>query len=129
MRQVKTAGARITIVRTAIPRYLEIERSLREQIAAARPGDPLPSDADLCARFGVSRMTARQAVQALAAEGLLLRRPGHGTFVAERPFHRRMGRLLSFSAEMRGRGLEPSSRVLAAGRGEASLAEAEALAL
>ena len=44
-----------------LPRYREIEQALRERIATLKPGDPLPSDADLCREFGVSRMTARNA--------------------------------------------------------------------
>ncbi|MGB5655834.1 MAG: GntR family transcriptional regulator, partial [Acidimicrobiia bacterium] len=44
------------------PRYLEIADYLRELVASAEPGERLPSDAELCERFGVSRMTARQAV-------------------------------------------------------------------
>ncbi len=117
------------MTRVQLPRYLEIERHLRELIGAAAPGDPLPSDAELCARFGVSRMTARQAVQALAAEGLLYRRRGHGTFVAVRPLHRRMGTLLSFTEEMRLRGLRATSRVLQAGRAAARPDETAALEL
>jgi GntR family transcriptional regulator len=117
------------VTRALLPRHLEIERHLRELIASASPGDPLPSDAELCARFGVSRMTARHAVQTLAAEGLLYRRRGHGTFVAVKPFHRRMGTLLSFTEEMRLRGLRASSRVLEAGRAAARPDEAAALEL
>ena len=41
------------------PHYRQIEQALRERITALRPGDRLPSDAELCAEFGVSRMTAR----------------------------------------------------------------------
>jgi GntR family transcriptional regulator len=96
----------------AIPRYLEIERALRSEIAHLRPGDPLPSDADLCDRFGVSRMTARQGVQRLADVGLVYRVPGQGTFVADQPVHRRAGILRSFSEDMRTRGLSPHSRLL-----------------
>lgn len=118
------------MARMGVPRYQEIELALREQVAHAAPGDPLPSDAELCARFGVSRMTARQAVQQLAVEGLLYRKPGHGTFVAERHRHHRpMDRFLSFSDEMRSRGATPSSRLLEAGRAEPSRAEAAGLEL
>src|SRR5215813_12425665 len=67
----------------AVPRYLEIERALRADIARLKPGDPLPSDAELCERFGVSRMTARQGVQRLADANLVYRVPGQGTFVAD----------------------------------------------
>ncbi|MBE1489680.1 GntR family transcriptional regulator [Plantactinospora soyae] len=94
------------------PAYQVIERELRQMIAEAKPGDHLPSDAELCERFGVSRMTARQAVQRLAADGLLYRVSGSGTFVAQVPVHRRMNTLLSFTDEMRRRGLTASSVVL-----------------
>jgi GntR family transcriptional regulator len=57
-------------------------------------------------------MTARHAIERLKAEGLVVRRPGHGTFVAERATHRQAGRLLSFSEEMRRLGLVPRSQVL-----------------
>ncbi|HEY6762395.1 MAG TPA: GntR family transcriptional regulator [Baekduia sp.] len=100
-------------VRRFVPRYFEIEQALRARIAELAPDDPLPSDAQLCAEFGVSRMTARNAVARLAQEGIVSRVPGRGTFVAEPPVHRQAGSLLSFSAEMRRQGREPSSRLVA----------------
>ena len=96
----------------AVPRYRTIEQSLRERIAALRPGDALPSDTALCAEFGVSRMTARSAMQLLADEGLVVRLPGRGSFVAEPATHRRADRLMSFSSEMARRGRRPTSRIV-----------------
>jgi GntR family transcriptional regulator len=96
-----------------VPRYFEIEQSLRARIAELAPDDPLPSDAQLCAEFGVSRMTARNAVARLAQEGIVYRVPGRGTFVAEPPVHRQASSLLSFSAEMRRQGKNPTSRLVA----------------
>lgn len=94
------------------PRYREIEAALRERIAHLRPGQRLPSDADLCEEFGVSRMTARHAMAQLADEGLVRRDPGRGTFVAQPPTHRRANFLMTFSHEMRRQGRVPSSRIV-----------------
>ncbi len=94
------------------PRYREIEQVLRARIARLRPGQRLPSDADICAEFGVSRMTARHAMAQLADEGLVRRDPGRGTFVAEPPTHRRANFLMTFSHEMRRQGRVPSSRIV-----------------
>ena len=114
---------------TTQPRYVEIADYLRGLIAAAAPGDRLPSDAELCRRFGVSRMTARHAVQVLANEGLLRRHRGQGTFVTERRVVRLLGSPLSFSEGMRQRGLEPTSRVLLRGETAPDASEAAALGL
>ena len=95
-----------------LPRYRAIEQTLRSRIAVLRPGDRLPSDSDLCLEFGVSRMTARNAMHRLAEEGLVVRDPGRGSFVAEAPAHRRADRLLSFSLEMQRQGRVPSSHLV-----------------
>ena len=112
-----------------VPHHRRIEQVLRERIVAMQPGDRLPSDAELVAEFGVSRMTARNAMQRLAAEGLVARHPGRGTFVAEPATHRRTDRLMTFSSEMLRRGRVPSSRLLARSIRPSTRAEATALAL
>jgi GntR family transcriptional regulator len=99
-----------------VPRYYEIEQALRTRIAALEPHQPLPSDAQLCDEFGVSRMTARNAVQRLVQEGLVYRVPGRGTFVAAARASRTATHILSFSDEMRRRGRAPSSRVVESSR-------------
>lgn len=95
-----------------VPRYFTIEQSLRARIAELDAHAPLPSDAQLCEEFDVSRMTARGAVQRLVQEGLVYRVPGRGTFVAATRATRTASHILSFSEEMRRRGREPSSQVV-----------------
>lgn len=67
-----------------MPLYRAVERSLLGAIEQAhfRPGDALPSEAELAAVFGVSVGTVRKAVDELAAEHVVVRRQGRGTFVA-----------------------------------------------
>lgn len=91
-------------------------------------GDAVPSERLLCEQFGVSRMTVRQAVDALVAEGLLAREQGRGTFVAPRPLDVAV-RLTSFGEEMRRRGMVPSSQVLQVHTVPAAADVAEALDL
>jgi GntR family transcriptional regulator len=114
---------------TWIPQHRRIEQVLRERIQALQPGDRLPSDAELVAEFGVSRMTARNAMQRLAEEGLVARQPGRGSFVAAPSGHRRTDRLLTFTSEMTRRGRVPSSRLLARSIRPASRTEGTALAI
>ena len=117
------------MARGMTPVYLVIGDYLRDLISHAEPGDQLPSENELCERFSVSRMTARQAVSELATEGLLYKVSGSGTFVAQAPVHRRMNRLLSFSEEMRRRGVAPSSRILSTKVRQSHVTEAAALQL
>lgn len=97
---------------TQRPRYRHIEQALRVRIATLQPGARLPSDAELCAEFAVSRMTARNAMQRLTDDGLVARHPGRGSFVAEAPAHRHANRLMTFTREMLRAGRTPSSYIL-----------------
>lgn len=110
-----------------VPRYYTIEQALRARVAALEPHAPLPSDAQLCEEFGVSRMTARGAMQRLVHDGLVYRVPGRGTFVAVPRANRTADHILSFSDEMRRRGRVPSSRIVTSGRRAASADEARGL--
>lgn len=112
-----------------LPQYRQIELALRERLPAMRAGERLPSDAELCNEFGVSRMTARNAMQRLAEDGLVERIPGRGTFVVTPPAHRYADRLMAFSHEMARQGRTPSSRLLAREIRSAAASEATALAL
>lgn len=108
-------------------RYEQIAEYLRGLVAAAQAGDRLPSEAELCDRFGVSRMTARQAMQLVASDGLIERRRGAGTFVRPHPVPRELGSPLSFTNSMRARGMSASSQTLR--WGEVKPSEDERIAL
>ena len=66
----------------------------------------------MCEKYGVSRITARQAINSLVQEGYLYRKQGMGTFVTSPKLRRRLPRLYSFSEDMRESRLEPGSQVL-----------------
>ena len=65
------------------PAYAQLVRILLGQIAAGvfRPGDRLPSEAQLCERYGVSPMTVRRVVNILTDQGVVIAEQGRGTFV------------------------------------------------
>ena len=108
-------------------KHVQVREYVRTLVTGAAPGSPAPSERELVHRFGVARMTVRQAMDALVVEGLLERIPGRGTFVA-RP-RRTASRLSSFSEEMSRRGMLAESQTLIARREQAGPGVARALSL
>jgi GntR family transcriptional regulator len=108
-------------------KHVQVREYVRELVAGASPGAPAPSERELVQRFGVARMTVRQAIDALVAEGLLERIPGRGTFVAE-PVRPPSG-VTSFTEDMRRRGLLAEAQTLIARREKAGPGVARALNL
>ncbi len=112
----RTAGVRYRLVSRSspLPLYHQVELDMRERIqsGAWRRSDQIPTEAELCALYGASRVTIREAIGRLAAEGLLVRRRGLGTFVSEPGITAGSRGLTSFTQEMAELGLEGDSRVL-----------------
>lgn len=97
-----------------IPLYHQLARQLSDAIADGRlqPGDPFENEVALGQRLHVSRPTVRRAIQEMVDRGLLIRRRGLGTHVANRKVHRRF-KLSSLYDELEREGREPHTLVLA----------------
>lgn len=95
------------------PKYVQLRDLILDGIAADGLGvdDLVPSERELSAVHGLSRMTVRQTIDLLVSEGRLYRVPGKGTFIA-RPKIAMSLELASYSEDMRARGYEPGAREL-----------------
>ncbi len=113
------------------PLYLQIKALLERSLDAGewRPGTAIPSETDLAARYGASQGTVRKAIAALAADNLVVRRQGKGTFVAthteERSSHYRFLRIRRNDDVDE----HPGSRLVDVRRGKASVEAARVLDL
>ena len=89
-------------------RYLE-----QRYIIPGKPGDKLPTERTIQQNFGVSRQTVRSALKVLIERGLLYNVQGSGTYVAERSEATYIPRVDTFADDMRRRGFEGSTRMIA----------------
>jgi GntR family transcriptional regulator len=114
-----------------IPRYIQIRQSLHDDIVnqVLIPGQKLPSEEELGEIFGVSRMTVRQGISDLIDEGLLYRRHGVGTFVAQPHIDRDHTRLSNFVEMARKEGIDLVVHLLKAEIVPAKLKVAHSLSL
>lgn len=110
-------------------RYEQIADYIDGLISEGSPGDRLPTEAELCEQFGVSRMTARQAIAVIDSRGLITRKRGAGTFIRAPIVSRDLGSPLSFTGSMKLRGMVASSRAINWGPVEPSEDEADHLGL
>jgi GntR family transcriptional regulator len=115
------------------PLYQQIKALILQSLQAGewKPGESIPSEMELAARFRVSQGTVRKAIDELAADNLLLRRQGKGTFVAthaEQQVRYRFLKLIPDSGDLASEG--PAQRsVLECKRLRATAEVARALAL
>ena len=98
-----------------IPYYLQLIDLLKGKIGRGewKSGDQIPSEPELCSVYGVSRTVVRQALGEIELEGLIVRRKGKGTFVAEPKINESLvQKLTGFYQDMVDRGLKPVTKVL-----------------
>src|SRR3954470_6803894 len=97
-----------------VPLWFQIADRLRTAVDKGEflPGDRLPPESALERRFGVSRTTARAAMEQLAHDGLITRKSGTGSIVQPRRVDQPLNLLASFAEDMRARGLVPGYRTL-----------------
>jgi GntR family phosphonate transport system transcriptional regulator len=111
--------------------WKSIADTLSTEIAAGHylPGDKLPTEAQLAARFGVNRHTVRHALAALAEAGTVHSRRGAGVFVAARPTDYALGRRVRFHQNIAASGRAPSRRISRLETRACDPREAEALGI
>ena len=81
------------------PLFQQLAATLRAAIDAGEypPGSRLPTENELCERYSVSRVTVRKALDELSQGEFLVRKPGKGTFVAEKKIQRKLDGVLSYT--------------------------------
>lgn len=96
-------------------KHVELRERLQNRFSRLKPHSQIPSARQLATSYGVSTMTIRQALAALQADGLLYTIPGSGTYVAGEKLSKKLV-FISFSEEVREKGMNPSSSILKAER-------------
>ncbi|MCL4514826.1 MAG: GntR family transcriptional regulator [Firmicutes bacterium] len=123
--------AALTSQRHPVPLYYQLKTLLCQMIDndELKSGDCIPSERELSEKYEISRMTVRQAITEMVQEGLLIRKQGKGTFVAEPKIEQGLISLSSFTEDMLQRGLHPSTRLLGTRVEQASRRVAKILSL
>lgn len=110
-----------------LPLWAQILSDLRAKMALGDFRDRFPTDDELAAAYGVSRQTVREAVRRLQGEGLVERRRGRGTTVAETVLEQPLRALYSLAHTVSHHGLAEHNKILAAERRAAPGEVADAL--
>jgi GntR family transcriptional regulator len=116
---------------TPVPLYFQIAGLLRQQLRTLklRQGDLLTTDDRVQVEYGVSRATARKAIDELVDEGVVERITGKGTFVSAARLQVPLPAMLGFTEEIQRRGMRPSSKIVSVDWAPATGHAAKALGL
>lgn len=99
---------------TPQPLYMQIRQMLKNDVQQGKykPDEQIPTEAELCEIYNVSRITIRKAIEELVKEGTLTRVPRRGTFVTTNKFHNELLSVSGFSEFSHQLGMIPNSRIL-----------------
>ncbi|MFS0723840.1 GntR family transcriptional regulator [Paenibacillus sp. 1P07SE] len=102
---------------SGVPLHLQVREIIRNGVEALvlDENGRMPTEAELVERFGVSRVTIRNAMQSLVEEGMFRRERGRGTFLNSNRPENWVGRLMGFTESIREAGFEPGARILRQG--------------
>lgn len=106
-KQAKTARAGMRTIR-----YQQIASALRERLHDVGPGHVLPSESELSAEFGVSRVTIRRALETMRDDGIIESRQGFGWYIATVPLQQRLAGLDTIEGQLAERGVRAEREIL-----------------
>jgi GntR family histidine utilization transcriptional repressor len=111
---------------TPLPIYARVKQAISGQIASGAwlPGQRIPSESEMVQAIGVSRMTVNRALRELTVEGILTRRQGVGTFVAEKKAHSALFEVHNIAVEIAARGHIHRAQLIELVRTKANMQEA-----
>lgn len=115
----------------SIPLYIKIADHLIAQIEAGEllPGDQLPPERKFSSILGINRMTLRRSLNVLQSQGLIVRKHGVGTFIAEPKIDRQVDSVFRFTTGMLNRGFTPQAELISINQSEAETKVSRDLAL
>src|SRR3989337_3017161 len=113
---IEDGMARFQLEAGPIPLHHQVFRDLGAALDASewRPGDRMPTERELAARYGCSLITVRHALGELVREGRIERTRGRGTYVLQPRIDRDIAGSMSFAEEMQRPGVAPANRVVTA---------------
>ena len=103
----------VFVAKEEVRKHFRLAELLREEISGLSPHEPFPGERALAERYGTSRVTIRQALALLQDDGQIYTVHGAGSFVAPTRMMKQM-KLMSFTEEMKQRGIEAVTQVLSA---------------